>query len=164
MQVDLRPEDELTLERARRALGTEGDSDTGRALLTFFAKIVAAIEHGTVVSFLPGDDQRAVDAVPELTSALRPESRYSFLVQVPHAWRRQLTVKGRRITTGQVVESMETNGWSVIQAAKELDLNPMAVAEAVDYVSRNRDLVDAEAAEQRRRVDLAVTHRAPAHR
>ncbi len=164
MQIDLRAEDELTLARARRALGTEGDSDTGRALLALFAKISAAIEQGTVVSFLPGDDPRAVDAVPELTSVIRPESRYQFLVQVPHSWRRQLSIKGRRIRAGQLVADIEANGWSVDEAARQFDLDPLAVAEALDYVSRHRELVEAEAAEQRRQTEPFLTDVAPARR
>ena len=164
MQIDLRAEDELTLERARRALGTEGDSETGRALLALFARISAAIDQGSVVSFLPGDDPRAVDAVPEITSAIRPESRYRFLVQVPHQWRKQLSIKGHRITSGQLVASMEANGWTVDEAAMQFSLDPLAVVEALDYVARNRSLVDAEAAEDWRRAEPHITHRAPAHR
>jgi uncharacterized protein (DUF433 family) len=164
MQIDLRPEDELTLERARRALGTEGDSETGRALLSLFGRLVAAIDQGTVISFLPGDDPRAVDAIPELTSALRPGARYSFLVQAPHRWRKQLSIKGRRMTVGQLVATMEANHLSVEQAAEDFDIDPLAVAEAVEYASRNRALIDAEAAEERRRTEPFVTHRAPAAR
>ena len=164
MQIDLRAEDELTLERARRALGTEGDSETGRALLALFARISAAIDQGSVVSFLPGDDPRAVDAVPEITSAIRPESRYRFLVQVPHKWRRQLSIKGHRITAGQLVASMEANNWTADEAASQLSLDPLAVVEALDYVVRNRSLVDAEAAEDWRRAEPHITHRAPARR
>lgn len=164
MQIDLRAEDELTLERARRALGTEGDSETGRALLALFARISAAIDQGSVVSFLPGNDPRAVDAVPEITSAIRPESRYRFLVQVPHQWRKQLSIKGHRITSGQLVASMEANGWTVDEAAMQFSLDPLAVVEALDYVARNRSLVDAEAAEDWRRAEPHITHRAPAHR
>ncbi|MGH7727704.1 MAG: hypothetical protein ACREM2_02770 [Vulcanimicrobiaceae bacterium] len=164
IQIDLRPEDELALDRARRVWGTQGDSETGRALLGLFSKLSAAIEQGTVVSFLPGDDPRAVDAIPEVTSALRPETRYRFLVQVPHPWRKQLSIKGRRITAGQLVNSMEANGWTVATTADQFDLDPLAVAEAVDYVSRNRRLIDAESAEQRRRTEAFVTHHAPADR
>ncbi len=32
------------------------------------------MESGTVISFLPGDDPRAIDALPEFTRALRPEA------------------------------------------------------------------------------------------
>jgi hypothetical protein len=163
-QVDLRPEDELALERAKRALGADGDSDTGRALLTLFSRLAAAIEQGTVISFLPSDDPRAIDAVPELTAALRAESRYRFLVAVPHKWRRQLTLKGRRITAGQLVATMDAENWGVDQAALEFDVDPLAVAEAVDYVSRYRALIDAEAVEERRQAEPLLTHRAPASR
>jgi uncharacterized protein (DUF433 family) len=163
-QVDLRPEDERALLQARRALGAEGESETGRALLSLFSRIAGAIESGTVVSFLPGDDPRAVDALPDLTRGLRPESAYRFLVAVPHPWRRQLSLKGRRITTGQLVAQMEANGLSVEEAAREFDLDPLAVAEAIEYVERNRTLIEAEAAEERRRAEPHSTHRAPAAR
>lgn len=164
MQVDLRPDDELTLERARIAFGTEGDSETGRALLMFFAKMSAAVEQGTVVSFLPGDDPRAIDAIPELTSALRPESRYRYLVRAPHPWRRQLSLKGWRMTVGQLVGSMRANDMSIEDCASAFDLAPLAVAEACDYYERNRPLIQAEAAEERRRTEAFLTHHAPAHR
>lgn len=163
MQIDLRAEDELTLERARRALGTEGDSETGRALLTFFAKIAAAVEQGTVVSFLPNSDPRAVDAIPELTSVLRPESRYRYLTWLPHPWRKQLSIKGRRITAGQLISSMEANDWTIEETAAQFDLDPLAVVECADYVSRNHALIEAEAAEERRRSEASTTHHAPAH-
>jgi hypothetical protein len=49
-QIDLRPEDEAALLRARRVFAAEGDSDTGRALLGLFPKLAAAIESGAVIS------------------------------------------------------------------------------------------------------------------
>jgi uncharacterized protein (DUF433 family) len=163
-QVDLRTEDELTLARARQAFGAEGDSETGRALLGLFAKLSAAVEQGTVISFLPGDDPRAVDAFPELTRALRPENRYTWLVAVSHPWRKQLSIKGRRLTAGQLVDAMEANDLDVEAAAREFDLPVDAVVEAVDYVARNRPLVLAEAAEERRHTEPFLTHRATAPR
>jgi hypothetical protein len=159
-QVDLRTEDELTLAQARSVVGAKGDSETGRALLALFARLSAAIEGGTIVSFLPADDPRAVDAFPEFTRALRPEARYAWLVAVPHPWRKQLSIKGRRITTGQLVDVMEANHLDVESAAREFDLPLEAVVEAVDYVSRNRPLVLAETAEERRRTEPFLTSRA----
>jgi uncharacterized protein (DUF433 family) len=129
-----------------------------------FAKLSAAIEQGTVISFLPGNDPRAVDAVPELTSSLRPESRYRFLVSRPDSWRKQLSIKGHRITAGQLVFEMEANGWTVEEVARQFDLDTLAAAEAVDYVARNRQLVEAEAAEDRRSALEAATHHAPSRR
>ncbi len=163
-QIDLRPEDEATLLRARQVLGADGDSETGRALLALFAKLAAAIEAGSVISFLPGEDARAVDALPEVTRALRPDSRYRWLVAAPHRWRKQLSIKGRRLTAGQLVFSMEAAGDSIDQAAQEWDLPVEAVAEAVEYVSRNRVLIEAEFAEERLRSEPFVKHYAPASR
>jgi uncharacterized protein (DUF433 family) len=159
-QIDLRTEDELILARARRVFGADGDSEAGRALLALFSRLSAAIESGTVISFLPGDDPRAVDALPEFTRALRPEAAYRWLVAVPHRWRRQLSIKGRRLTAGQVVDSMEANQLSVEEIAAEFDLPIESVREAVDYVERNRELIDAEFAEERRRTEPFLSHRA----
>jgi len=159
-QADLRTEDELTLARARHVLGVEGDSETARALLGLFSRLAAAVEQGTVISFLPGDDPRAVDALPEFTRALRPEKRYAWLVSVPHSWKRQLSIKGRRITAGQLVDTMEANALDAEAVAEEFDLPIEAVVEAVDYVARNRPLVLAEAAEERRRTEPYLTDRA----
>jgi uncharacterized protein (DUF433 family) len=161
-QVDLRTEDELTLARARQVFGAEGDSEAGRALLGLFAKLSAAIEQGTVISFLPGDDPRAVDAFPEFTRILRPENRYTWLVAAPHPWRKQLSIKGRRLTAGQLVEAMEAGDLNVEAAARGFELPVDAVIEAVDYVARNRPLVLAEAAEERRRAEPSLAHRAAA--
>jgi uncharacterized protein (DUF433 family) len=122
-QIDLRPEDELTLLHARRALAAEGDSETSRALLGLFGRLVAA----------------------------------------PHRWRKQLSIKGRRLTAGQLVFSMEANGDSIEDAAEDWDLSVEAFAEAADYVSRNRDLIEAEFAEECRRTEPFITH-APARR
>ena len=163
-QIDLRAEDELTLARACKVLGAEGDSEAGRALLALFAKLSAAVEQGTVISFLPGDDPRSVDALPEFTRALRPEMGYRWLVSTPHRWRRQLSIKGRRLTAGQLVYWMEANGDAIDEAAKNWDLPVEAVTEAVDYVARNRDLIEAEFAEERRRTEPFITHHAPTSR
>ncbi len=163
-QIDLRSEDELTLARARRVFGAEGDSETGRALLALFAKLSAAVESGTVISFLPGDDARAVDALPEFTRALRPESAYRWLVAVPHPWRRQLSLKGRRITAAQLVDVASANRLSPDAAATEFDVPIEAVREALDYCERNAELIAAEVAEERRRTEPYLSHRAPAPR
>jgi len=143
--------------------GAEGDSEAGRALLALFAKLSAAVESGTVISFLPGDDARAVDALPEFTRALRPEAAYCWLVAVPHPWRRQLSLKGRRITAAQIADVLHANDLSPEAVAAEFDVPIEAVREALDYCERNGELL-AETAEERRRTEPFLSHRAPAPR
>lgn len=81
---------------------------------------------------------------------------YEFLASAPHAWRRQLVIKGRRQTAGHLVADMRANGWDVERAAQEFDLDVRAVREALHYVDRNEELIAAEAAEERRHLEQSI--------
>ena len=87
------------------------------------------------------------DAVPELTRALRPDLHYSYLVARPHAWRKQLAFKGRRLTVGQFLGRMRAEKWTPEEAAAEFDLPVEAAYEALEYGDRHRSLIAAEDAE-----------------
>src|SRR5438128_12443832 len=71
--------------------------------------------------------------------------QYEFLESRPHSNYKQLWVKGRhmrgevlyRYTVGPETESSG-------QVAKEYDLPVAAVLEAIDYCTRNQELLDAE--------------------
>jgi hypothetical protein len=63
---------------------------------------------GYKLAVVPMDDEHP-DAVPELTRALRPDLHYSYLVARPHAWRKQLAFKGRRLTVGQFLGRMHAD-------------------------------------------------------
>lgn len=75
--------------------------------------------------------------------------QYEFLESRPRSNYKQLWVKGRHIraeilyryTVGPEPESPE-------QIAKEYDLPVGAVLEAIDYCTRNRDLLDAERSQE----------------
>jgi len=162
-QVELRPGDEEAVDLLREAFGGENESQAGRDLLGFWKRVVDAVRAGQVLSLHRADDPQATDAFPDVTRALRPDSSYDFLVRVPHAWRRQLVLKGRRQTAGQLVADMRANGWDADDAAKEFDLDRRAVVEALHYVERHHGLIAAETAEERRRVEPHL-HRAPAAR
>jgi uncharacterized protein (DUF433 family) len=162
-QVELRPGDEEAVELALEAFGGENESQAGRDLLGFWKRVVDAIRAGQVISLHRADDPQATDAFPDVTRALRPDSSYDFLVRVPHSWRRQLVFKGRRLTPAQLVADMHANGWDVERAAAEFDLDRRAVAEALHYVEHHQNLIAAEAAEERRRVEPHL-HRAAAAR
>jgi uncharacterized protein (DUF433 family) len=162
-QVELRPGDERAIEFARTTFGVENESQAGRELLAFWKRIVDAIRDGQVISLHRADDPLALDAFPELTRALRPDSAYDFLVRVAHPWRRQLFVKGRRQTAAQLVADMRANDWDIDRTAAEFDLDRRAVVEALHYCERNQSLIAAEIAEERRRVEPYL-YRAPAAR
>lgn len=156
LQIDLGATEQLALERIR-GLG-ENDAEAGRQAVTLIARLATAIGEGFTIAAVPPDEARFADALPELTSAVAPERRYRYLVRVRHPWRRQLSLKGRRLTVGQLVAQMQSNQMDVPTAAEEFDLPREAVAEALDYAARNRELLVVEASEERRRVESTVAY------
>jgi uncharacterized protein (DUF433 family) len=68
----------------------------------------------------------------------------------PHAWRKQLYIKGRNMTVWQLVSNVRANQLTVEQAADNMELPVEAVAEALSYYSENRSLIESENDEERR--------------
>jgi uncharacterized protein (DUF433 family) len=156
LQIELRPNEERLVARLRAAYG-ENESEAGRRLLMLFDRLADVVAGGAVLTALPAGDERAVDAIPELTAAMRPEAtRYRHLVRVPHPWRKQLVIKGRRITVGNLVTQIRANGFDAEQAAREFDLPVAAVNEALENYERERALIESELAEERRLAELAA--------
>jgi uncharacterized protein (DUF433 family) len=83
------------------------------------------------------------------------EIHYKHLEARPDSWRKQLYLKERNMTVWHVVGRMQAHGYSSAEAAEQFDLPLAAVLEAVDYYQRNKDLVDAETAEEERRLRVA---------
>jgi uncharacterized protein (DUF433 family) len=77
---------------------------------------------------------------------------WQYLVARPHRWRRQLSIKGRNITVGQLVSTLRANRYTPEQASEELELPLAAIYEALAYHAEHRDLIEMEASEERRRL------------
>jgi hypothetical protein len=78
-----------------------------------------------------------------------PATRWTWLVEREHPWRRQLWLKGRNLTAGSVARTASTNGWSAERTAEELSIPIAAVVESIRYGELASDLIDAEEAEDR---------------
>jgi len=87
-----------------------------------------------------------------LTTEDRPEPPWQFLIYRPHPWRRQLSIKGRNLTVGQLVSTVRANQLTPEQASANLDLPAKAIEEALLYYDQNLGLIQLEAAEERRRL------------
>ena len=83
---------------------------------------------------------------------MQVKTPYKHLEVRPDSWRKQWYLKTRNMTVWHVVGRMQAHGYSSIEAAEQFDLPLPAVREALDYYQRNKDLVDAEAAEEGRRL------------
>jgi hypothetical protein len=64
-------------------------------------------------------------------------------------------LKERNLTVWHVVGRMQAHGYSSAEAAEQFDVPLEAVLEAVDYYQRHKDLVDADTAEEGRRLRAA---------
>ncbi len=125
-----------------------GLGETINAALIVFDWAVAAKARGKRV--IATDPDKLPDAFEEpLIPGFGPEPQWDWLVPRPHAWRRQLWIKGRKITAGSLARSAEIEGWTPERTAYEFDLPVAAVLEAMRYAEQARDLVLAEEAEDR---------------
>jgi len=78
--------------------------------------------------------------------------RWQYLIARPHRWRRQLCIKGRNMTVGQLVSTVRANKYTPEQASEELELPLAAIHEALEYYADHRGLIEIEASEERRLV------------
>jgi uncharacterized protein (DUF433 family) len=149
LQLELAARHQRLLHLLGGPMGSGGDAETTRRVLEVVENLIDRIRQGYKLAMVPDEDERP-DAVPELTRALRPELHYDYLVARPHAWRRQLAFKGRRLTVGQFLCRMRTEGWTPEEAAAQFELALEAAYEALEYGERHASLIAAEDAEDAR--------------
>jgi len=76
------------------------------------------------------------------------EQTYQYLVARSHPWRRQLCLKGRNMTVGQLISTMQANHLTPEEAADDMELPVEQVEEALAYYGSHRDLIEAETREE----------------
>jgi len=75
---------------------------------------------------------------------------YQYLVTRPDKGRRQAYLKGHNLTVGQLIYTMRANDLNDEEAAADFDLPVAQVREAQAYYQVNRELVEADAEEEKR--------------
>jgi uncharacterized protein (DUF433 family) len=152
VQFDLRAEQAPILDLLEQQLGSRSRADLLEAALSTLLWLVTEQRRGRkIVSIDPSELPRLQHAV-ELAgppASLPSNDLYEHLVARPHPWRRQLSLKGRNLTVGQLLATMHADHLTPEEAAEELDLPLGQVREALVYYQANRDLVDAELREDR---------------
>ena len=147
LNLDISPEQEQELSWLRDALGTSTNKDTVLRAIRVLGVLSREARRGARIHLqLPdGTVERLV--LPELES---PEPRWKWLTDRAHAWRRQKYFKGRRLRAATVWRGMLADGMSAEEAAQDWELPVEAVQEAVAWCEANRELIAADAAEERR--------------
>ena len=124
-------------------------SDAVTAALDTFQWVLEARRRGKrVIATDPGN---LPDAYEEPVIAGLPVSGHdwTWLVRRDHSWRRQLWIKGRNLTAGDLARTIEIEEWTAERAAQEFDIPLEAVVEARRYAETARELISAEEAENR---------------
>lgn len=145
LSVDLPPDTEAATRAIADRYFRGVTTDAIRASLSLLAWVIDAKREGKRVLAVEGDNvpRRFEEPVlPGLEEQLTTDM--TWLVRRPHAWRRQMWVKGRRVTAGDLARTVEIEGWTLEQAAEEYDLPVAAILEAQRYLAANRELVIAE--------------------
>jgi len=79
---------------------------------------------------------------------------WQYLIARPHAWRKQLYIKGRKLLASTIWRDMTANQMSPEQAAENWDLPLSAIYEAIHYYQNHQELLKLEADEERYRLEV----------
>ncbi len=77
-------------------------------------------------------------------------TKWQYIEQRPNSWRKQLYLKGRKLSAQTVWLDMLVNDDTPEEAADNWDLPLAAIEEAICYCETHRELLQQEAEEERR--------------
>jgi uncharacterized protein (DUF433 family) len=142
------PEEEAELQRLREALGSPSIKDALLRATRILLTLAQEVREGRRIYTVDRDGRESRLLLPDIEAAQAMDWKY--LVSRPHSWKRQLFVKGRRLTAANVWYDMLANNRTPEQAAENWNLPLEAVEEIVRYCETNRDLIAMEAEEEKR--------------
>ena len=152
VQVDLSAAEVRLLDLLQDRLSVRSRADLLQQAYGSFLWMVDELLAGRKVVSVETDALAQLERFKELcVPAVQPIifEHYRYLVAKPDKWRKQLYLKGRNMTVGQLVYSMRANNLSAEEAAADLDLPVEQVREAQAYYEINRDLIEREADEEK---------------
>ena len=92
------------------------------------------------------DDQEMEVAQEQEQEKETPVEPWKHLVARKHPWRKQLFIKGRKMTVRQLVGGIKANKLTEEQAADSYDLPVEAIREALAYFEANPEVIALDAA------------------
>ncbi len=150
---DLSPEQEALLANLRAQLAASSTKEAVLRAAQLTTLLLDEVSHGNRL-FIGKSPTTAIRlAIPELDA--RALGTWRWLVERPHPWRRQLWVKGRKLLASAVWLDALTNGMGPPEAAQNWDLPQEACEEIFAYCEDNKALIEAEANEERQRLNQA---------
>jgi prevent-host-death family protein len=139
-------------------IGVSDEDEIERLILAYSKKLRTVLEAAEMriqaTGGIPHDEfWSQVDAeynnAPE-GSPGEHDLHYQYLVTRPEKGRKQAYLKGRNMTVSQLIYSMRAEGLNAEEAAADFDLPVEQVHEAQAYYQVHRELVEADAEEEKR--------------
>lgn len=147
---NITPEQEAEIARLQEMIGAPTVKDTILSAVEVYSAVVRAVQDGGTICSICENGKETRLVIPQIEKLARREWKY--LVERPHAWRRQLYVKGRKLRAFTVWMDMLGNDMTREEAADDWDLPLEAIDEIVSYCRQNEALLKAEADEERHRL------------
>jgi uncharacterized protein (DUF433 family) len=152
VQVDLSAAEARLLDLLQDRLSVRSRADLLQQAYGTFLWVADEMLSGRKVVSIETDALAQLERFKELSvPAVQPVifDHYRYLVAKPEKWRKQLYLKGRNMTVGQLIYSMRANSLSADEAAADMDLPVEQVREAQAYYEIHRDLIEREADEEK---------------
>jgi hypothetical protein len=148
---DISPEQEELLAHLRAQLAVSSTKEALLRAVQLTTLLLDEVSQGNRL-FVGKSPATAIRlAIPELEA--RAHGHWRWLLERPHPWRRQLWVKGRKLLASAVWLDALTNGMGPREAAENWDLPQEASEEIFAYCETNKALIEAEANEERQRLN-----------
>ena len=142
------PDEEAELQRLREVLAAPSIKDALLRATRVVLTLSREVQEGRRLYSTDPNGKETRLLLPDIEYAQGPA--WIYLAPRPHSWKRQLYVKGRRLTAANVWYDMLANEMTPEEAAENWDLPLQAIEEIVRYCEANRDLIAMEADEERR--------------
>ena len=136
------PQEDAELQHLRETLGAASIKDALLRATRMVLTLSQEVQEGKRIytSDKGGNQTRLL--LPEIESS---SAGWKYLTPRPHSWKRQLFVKGRRLTAANVWMDMHANQRNVEETAENWDLPAEAVEEIIRYCETERALIAMEA-------------------
>jgi len=140
-------DEEAELNHLREALGATSVKDAILRAARIVLTLASEVREGHRIYSADRQGRETRILMPDFEASA---PRWKYLAERPHAWKRQLYIKGRRQSAANVWYDMLANNQTIAEAAKDWDLPEEAVQEIVIYCEANRALIGMEADEDKR--------------
>jgi hypothetical protein len=150
------PEEEAELQRLRETLGVPSVKEAVLRAARIMLTLTRELEEGRRLYTTDCHGHETHLLLPDLEHARAVP--WIYLTARPHAWKRQLYIKGRRMTAANVWYDMQANRMTAEEAAENWELPLEAIEEIERYCVTHRDLIGMEADEEKLALQDSSVH------